>query len=135
MNGVGLHWMDSKEETNGRHTPIGFVFKNEFFMKNIALLLLLMGVFSISAVAQSHQVKTEQRTLKNSIKDKKEDKHAVGNNLRHLRVKSALKGRREVRRHRRSIRRQDERLERHGQNNPMNKAKRQAKDDKNDKKE
>ncbi len=99
-------------------------------MKKITILLLISAMLSTVAVAQSHRVNTEQKTLKNTIKDKKEDKHEVGGNLAHLRVRSALRGRREVRRHRRSISRQGERQENRGVQHPIMTAKRQAKTEK-----
>lgn len=103
-------------------------------MKKLAFLLILGIVFSTAAMAQKNDVKTDQRTLKNSIKDKKQDKHAVGKDITHLRVKSAVRGRKEVRSHRKSIHKQGERLENRGVNDPTEKAKHQVKAEKDAKK-
>ena len=99
-------------------------------MKKFAMLLLTGIMLSTGAMAQTKDVKEDQKVLKNTIKDKKEDKHEAGKNLANLRVKKALRGRREVRRHRRSIHRQGEHLEAHGVKHPIEKAKHQAKIDK-----
>ena len=109
------------------------ILKN-FMMKKIAILLFAGVIFSTGAMAQTKDTKTEQRVLKNSIADKKEDKHEAGKDLDHLRVKSALKGRREVRHHRKSIHKQGERLENRGVKEPIEKAKHQAKVEKDVKK-
>ena len=99
-------------------------------MKKI-ILCLFMGIAICScASAQTEQVKREQKTLKNSIKDKKEDKHEVAKDLSNGRVKAAVKDRKEVRRHRSSIRRQGKHLQRHGVKRPIHKAKVQAKKEK-----
>lgn len=103
-------------------------------MKKITFLLLLGVVLSTGAMAQKKNVKTEQKVLKNTIKDKKEDKHEMGKNLSHLRLKSAMQSRKEVRRHGRSIHKQGERLENRGVKHPIQKAKHQAKADKDRKK-
>ena len=68
--------------------------------------------------------------LKNTIKDKKEDKHEAGKDLGKLKIKAAVAERKEVRAHRRSIRRQGKRLRRHGVKHPIEKAKHAAKVDK-----
>jgi len=99
-------------------------------MKKIATLILISIVFSTAAMAQSKDVKTDQRNLKNTIKDKKEDKHEAGKDLAHLRIKPALEGRREVRRHRKSIHKQGEHLENHGIKHPIHRAKEQVKAEK-----
>lgn len=99
-------------------------------MKKIAILLLIGIGFSTGVMAQKSDVKKDEQVLKNSVKDKKEDKHEAGNDLAHLRIKSAMKERREIRRHKRSIRRQGEHLENHGVKHPITKAKRQVKAEK-----
>jgi hypothetical protein len=96
-------------------------------MKKIAILLLIGVVVSTGAMAQNNDVKTDQKVLKNTVKDKKEDKHQVGTDLAHLRIRSAQRKHREVRHHRRSIHKQGEHLENHGVKHPIRKAKRQAK--------
>ncbi len=91
-------------------------------------MLFIMGILlSLGAMAQNKDVKNDQKVLKNTIVDKKADKHEAGKNLAHLRIKKALRGRREVRRHRRSIHRQGEHLESHGVKHPIHKAREQAK--------
>ena len=91
-------------------------------------MLLLTGILlSAGAMAQSKDVKKDQTVLKNTIVDKKLDKHRAGKNLANLRIKKALRDRREVRRHGRSIRRQGRHLQRHGVKHPIEKAKQQAK--------
>jgi hypothetical protein len=104
-------------------------------MNKIIILLFVSFLATAGLFAQSPEVKQEQANLKNRVKDKKEDKHEVGNDLAHLRVKSALKGRREVRRHRKTIHNQGERLEKKGVKSPVTKAKRQAKNEKLNKRE
>jgi hypothetical protein len=99
-------------------------------MKKITFLLLSSIVFSTCVMAQTKEVKTDEKNLKNTIVDKKEDKHEAGTDLAHLKVKSALKKRKEVRRHRRSIHRQGENLEAHGVKHPIEKAKHEAKAEK-----
>ncbi|MDP4263329.1 MAG: hypothetical protein Q8941_12455 [Bacteroidota bacterium] len=99
-------------------------------MKKIAILFFLGIIFSTGAMAQKSDVKKDETVLKNSVKDKKEDKHEAGNDLAHLRIKSAAKERREIRRHKKSIRRQGEHLEDHGVKHPVTKAKHQAKAEK-----
>jgi hypothetical protein len=99
-------------------------------MKKIAFLLILGVAVSSGTRAQSNDVKTDQKVLKNAVADKKEDKHEVGTDLAHLRIRSAQKERREVKRHSKSIRNQGKHLENHGQKNPIRKAKRQAKAEK-----
>jgi hypothetical protein len=103
-------------------------------IKKIFLLLVIGTGISAGAMAQSNSVKTDQRILKNTVADKKEDKHEVGNNLQHLRVKSAMRGHREVKRHRRSIHKQGENLERRGVAHPVEHAKKQVKAEKDMKK-
>ena len=98
-------------------------------MKKIIILLFLGAVFSTAAIAQT-DVKKDEKTLKNTIKDKKEDKHQVGKDLAHLKVKSAIRERKEVRAHRRSIHRQGKHLRRHGIKHPIENAKHKAKVDK-----
>lgn len=99
-------------------------------MKKFILFLFISIATSASVNAQSEQVKQEQKTLKNSIKDKKEDKHEVAKDLANGRVKAAVKDRKEVRRHRASIHKQGKHLQRHGVKRPIHKAKVQAKKEK-----
>ena len=99
-------------------------------MKKITTLFFAGIILSSSAMAQTKDVKADQKELKNTIEDKKEDKHEAGKDLVHLRVKPALAKRREVRRHRKSIHKQGEHLENHGVKHPIGKAKHEAKADK-----
>ena len=103
-------------------------------MKKIMMLLLMGTLFITAATAQTKDVKDDQRVLKNTIKDKKEDKHEAGKDLAHLKVKAAIKGRKEVRHHRKSIHRQGQHLKKHGITHPIEKAKHKAKVDKDIKK-
>ena len=99
-------------------------------MKKIATLLLAGLIFSTCAIAQTKAVKTDEKELKNTIVDKKEDKHEAGKDMAHLKIKSAVKKRKEVRKHRKSINRQGKNLENHGVKDPIEKAKHQAKAEK-----
>lgn len=94
-------------------------------MKKV-ILFLFAAVLTTGVFAQT--VKKEETKLTNTIVDKKEDEHEAGKNLKHLRVKRALRNRREVRAHRRSIHRMGENLEdRHGVKHPIHHAKLRAK--------
>jgi len=91
------------------------------------VILFLLGVALTSGVFAQTAAKEETK-LTNSIVDKKADKHVAGRNLKHLRVKKALRNRRVVRADRRHIRRMGNHLEnRHGVNHPVHKAKVRAK--------
>lgn len=92
-------------------------------MKKFIVLLLMSGFISTAVTAQTKVQKKEETVLKNTIKDKKEDKKEVGNDLKKLRVKEALKDRKEVVHHRRSIHRQGEHLENQGVKHPVKTAK------------
>jgi hypothetical protein len=101
-------------------------------MKKNVILLLTGILFSIGAMAQTKDkdVKTEDKNLTNTIVDKKEDKHEAGKDLAHLKVKSALEKRKEVRARKKSIHKQEDHLEAHGVKHPMRKAKHMAKAEK-----
>ena len=99
-------------------------------MKKILLALFLGAICSTGVMAQTKEIKNDKIVLKNTIKDKKEDKHEVGKDLAKLKLKSAIKERKEVRYHRRSINRQGKRLRRYGVKHPIEKAKHAAKVDK-----
>jgi hypothetical protein len=103
-------------------------------MKKIVFILCIGLASATGVMAQTKDVKQDQKVLKNSIADKKEDKHEVGKDLAHLRIESARNKHKEVRRHRRSIHKQGQHLENHGMKAPIRKAKRQAKADKDAKK-
>jgi hypothetical protein len=96
-------------------------------MKKIVMLFLVGLIFSTCAIAQTKPVKTQEKDLKNTIVDKKEDKHEAGKDLAHLKVKSAMEKRKEVRRHGRSIHEQGKNLQSEGVKHPIEKAKHQAK--------
>ena len=89
------------------------------------ILFLFAAVLTTGVFAQT--VNKEENRIANKIVDKKEDKHVAGRHLKHLRVKKALRTRREVRAHRRSIRRAGDRLEARGVSRPVHKAKLRAK--------
>jgi hypothetical protein len=105
-------------------------------MKKSIVLLLIGIVFSIGAMAQEKDknVKAEENHLSNNIVDKKEEKHEAGKDLAHLKVKSALNERKEVRARKKIIHRQDEHLEARGVKHPLEKAKHMAKAEKEEKK-
>jgi len=99
-------------------------------MKKFAFLFFVSIALYTSAMAQTKAVKTNERVLKNTIKDKKEDRREIGKDVTHLKVKSAMRSRREVRRHRKSIHRQGEHLQSQGVQHPVKKAKIAAKAEK-----
>jgi len=99
-------------------------------MKKFAILLITGLVLCTGAMAQTKDVKSDQKALKSTIKDKKEDKHEEGKDLAHLRIKSAMKEHREIRHHRKSIHKQGEHLEAHGVEHPIVKAKHQIHEEK-----
>lgn len=99
-------------------------------MKKIIVLFLMSGFISTAALAQTKDVKKEETVLKNTIKDKKEDKKVVGNDLKNLRVEQAVKDHKEVAHHRKSINRQGKHLEKQGVKHPIEKAKEEIKDEK-----
>jgi hypothetical protein len=101
-------------------------------MKKIAILLLTGVVLSTAAMAQEKQkdIKTDEKVLKGNVIIKKEDKHEVGKDMEHLQVASAVKERKEVRHRRRIIHRQGKHLEAVGVEHPIEKAKHEAKADK-----
>jgi len=105
-------------------------------MKKNFILLLAGIVFSIGAMAQTKdkENKTGETKLTNTVVDKKEDKHEAGKDLAHLKVKSAIKKRKEVRSHKKSINRQEDHLEARGVKHPLRKAKHMAKAEKEEKK-
>lgn len=99
-------------------------------MKKSIILLLICAAITTGAGAQTRDEKKDQKVLKNKIEDKKEDKHEAGKDLAHLRVKKALRKRREVRRHRKSIHRVAKDLREDGVKHPIKQAKTEAKLDK-----
>jgi len=102
-------------------------------MKKNVLLVVLGIALSAGAMAQTKDIKKDQKVLKNTVKDKKEDRKEMGKDVTHLRVKAAVNHRKEVRRHKRSIHRQGEHLEAHGVKHPVRKAQHQAHLDKENK--
>ena len=98
------------------------------------MLLFAGALFSAGAVAQSKEVKADKVVLKNTIKDKKADKHEMGKDLGKLKISKAIEERKEVRHHRWSIRKQGKHLRNHGVKHPIEKAKHEAKVDKDKKK-
>ena len=99
-------------------------------MKKNVFLLVIGIALSAGTMAQTKDIKKDQKELKNTVKDKKEDKKEAGNDLAHLRVTKATKGRKEVRQHRKSINKQKKHLKKHGVEHPGTKAQHQIKEDK-----
>ena len=98
-------------------------------------IFLLMGVgIGHTGFSQTKDIKHDEKTLKNTVADKKEDRHEVGKDLAHLKVNKAIKERKEVRHHRRSIHQQAKHLNRHDVKHPITKAKHQVKAEKEAKK-
>ena len=95
------------------------------------LLVVLLGVALTSgAMAQTKDVKMEEKQLKNTIKDKKMDKHEAGKDLKNVRMESAKDKRKEVRMHRKTIHREVRHLKNEGVEHPKRDAQRAAKKDK-----
>lgn len=99
-------------------------------MKKNILLAAIGIALSFGAVAQSKDIRKDKKDLKNTVKDKKEDRREAGNDLGHLRIKSAIKGRKEVRHHRKTIRHEGSHLKDHGVKHPVSDAKKQIKEEK-----
>ena len=99
-------------------------------MKKVIIFLLVSALFNTASTAQTKDVKKDQTVLKNTVKDKKEDKHEVGKDLAHLRLKKAVKERKEVKHHRKSIHKQGKHLKNNGVKHPIKTAKDKAKVDK-----
>ncbi len=95
------------------------------------VILLAVGI-AISGVtmAQTREVKQDQKTLQNTVKDKKEDNKEANNDMAHFRVKSSMEERREVRRHKRSMKRQAAHLRHMGRKHPIRDAQKQIRDEK-----
>ncbi len=87
------------------------------------LLLFITTFLTTNIIAQSKEV--EQKVLKNTIKDKKEDRKEIGKDAAHLRLKSAWKGHKEVRRHRKVANAQSRHLKAQGVKHPKAKAREQ----------
>jgi outer membrane receptor for monomeric catechols len=104
-------------------------------MKKNAIFLFIGLGLSTGLTAQEKEIKTEQKVLENTIKDKKEDKKEASKDLAHLKIKSALNERTEVRQHRRTIRRHKKHLKAHGVKHPMVKAQKHMREEKEMKKE
>ena len=98
-------------------------------MKKNVILLLMSIVLSTGAMAQTKDVKHDEKVLKNTVADKKEDRQEAGKDITHLKMKAAISERKEVRHHRRSIHRQGKHLERHGIKHPIKKARHEVKVD------
>jgi hypothetical protein len=98
-------------------------------MKKNAILFFIGAVLSTGAIAQTKDIKHDEKVLKNTVADKKEDRQEAAKDLGHLKVKAALKERKEVRHHRRSIHRQGRHLERHGIKHPIKKARHEVRVD------
>ncbi len=93
-------------------------------MKKI-ILFLFIAISVTTVSAQTKEINAEKKVLKNTIKDKKEDRKEIRKDAAHLRLKSAWKGHKEVRRHRKSANAQSKHLKKHGVTHPKKKAKEQ----------
>lgn len=99
-------------------------------MKKIIIFLLVGALFNTVVKAQTKEVKKDEKVLKNTIKNKKEERREVGKDLAHLKIKGALQERKEVRHLRKSSHRQNKHLKRHGIKHPMKKAREKISDEK-----
>ena len=99
-------------------------------MKKMAILLITGIILGTGAMAQQKDIKKDEKVLKNTIKDNREDRRESGKDLAHLKVKSAIRENKEVGQHRRSIRKQGKHLKKHGVKHPVTKAKQQIREEK-----
>jgi hypothetical protein len=99
-------------------------------MKKNILLTAIGIALSFGVMAQTKDIRKDKKDLKNMVKDKKEDRKEAGSDLGHLRIKAAIKDRKEVRHHRKTIRHEGSHLKKHGVKHPVYKAKKQIKEDK-----
>jgi hypothetical protein len=109
-------------------------------MKRIAFILLSFALTS-GAMAQTATKKAEmdkkktEKQLQTTIKEKKDEKHEVGSDLKHLKVSAAVKDRKEVRSDRRRIHRKAHHLKKaHGVDHPTIKAQKEVKEAKDQRK-
>jgi ribosomal protein S8 len=99
-------------------------------MKRIAFILLSFALTS-GAMAQT----ATKKQLQTTIKEKKDEKHEVGSDLKHLKVSAAVKDRKEVRSDRRRIHRKAHHLKKaHGVDHPTIKAQKEVKEAKDQRK-
>ncbi len=99
-------------------------------MKKLTVLIIIIGLFTTSTKAQKRRIEADQKELKNTIKDKKEDRKVIAKDVAHLRLKKAVQGRKKVRHHRKNIHHQGKHLENNGVKHPIIKAKQKAKAEK-----
>ena len=100
-------------------------------MAGIAITTISMAQTTETKVAIDKK-KTENQ-LKNAIKEKKEEKKEVGNDLKHLKLDKAIKDRKDVRAVRRVEHKKARHLRKmHGVKNPIHKAENQIREEKKD---
>ena len=112
-------------------TYCNILYKTKHSSMSKPIILLAVGIaISGVAVAQTREVKQDQKVLQNTVKDKKEDNKEANNDMAHFRVRSSMQERREVRRHKRSMIRQAAHLKRHGRKHPIRDAQREIREEK-----
>jgi len=107
------------------------------------LIFILLGVvLTTGAMAQTAEKKAQmdkkkdEKQLENAIAAKKDEKHEVGSDLKHLKIAAAVKDRKEVRADRRRIHRKANHLKKtDGVEHPIIKAQKALKEDKEKKEE
>ena len=100
-------------------------------MAGIALTTIAMAQTTETKVAIDKK-KTENQ-LKNTIKEKKEEKKEVGNDLKHLKLDKAIEDRKDVRAVRRVEHKKARHLRKmHGVKNPIHKAEKEIREEKKD---
>ena len=109
-------------------------------MKKIAFILLGFALTS-GAMAQTAEKKAEmdkkktEKQLEKTIAAKKDEKHEVGSDIKHLKVGAAVKDRKEVRSDRHRIHRKAHHLKKaYGVKHPIIKAQKEVREDENEKK-
>ena len=109
-------------------------------MKKIAFILLGFALTS-GTMAQTAEKKAEmdkkktEKQLENAIEAKKDEKHEVGSDLKHLKIGAAVKDQKEVRSDRRRIHRKAHHLKKaYGVKHPIIKAQKEVREDENEKK-
>lgn len=103
--------------------------KTIFILLSIALT---SGVMAQTAAAKAEIHKKEnEKQLKNAVAEKKEEKHEVAHDLKHLKVGEAIEDRKDVRAERKVIHKKAKHLKKaHGAKHPIRKAQKQLKAEK-----
>jgi len=105
-------------------------------MKKAIFLLVCSAALAIGASAQSKDLKEDKKDLKNTVRDKQEEKKDTRKDVGHLKLRSAMKENKEVGKDRRSIHQQGQHLKtEHGVKHPIAKAKHEVHEEKEAKKE